>query len=242
MKITFTIDELVPRFIMADKNGRAVAKAIEKAFQYVAGATEDGLDIILDVDKMPEWRLDEMAWELNCLYDYHSDIGEKREWIRNATPYYLRHGTPKGVEQYLAPYFGEVDIQEFWKYGGDPFHFRVNLEGTLTEESMKWAAEAIYKSKNVRSILDAILIHSRMDAAVGVGSIAEVHHEIPVANDVEMENENAISLHMGVAGMGELDCVDVGDMGRQIEHTILAAASAGGVICCYNEIRLEVGS
>ena len=54
MKITFDIERLVPKYIMQDRNGRALAKAIEAGMKYVAKKAEDGLDIITDPDKMPE--------------------------------------------------------------------------------------------------------------------------------------------------------------------------------------------
>lgn len=156
MKITFTIDELVPRFIMADKNGYAVAKAIEKAFQYVAGAAEDGLDIILDVENMPEWRLDELAVDYNVPYDYEAGIEQKRKWIREAIPMYQILGTKEAVRQYIDGYFGEVEINENWEYGGEPYHFTVTVGGEWTPRTEAWARGAIERVISIRSVLDAL--------------------------------------------------------------------------------------
>ena len=77
--IDFSIMQLFPDFLLADKNGFAMAKAIEKALQIMCDTVQTGVDTVQNVDKMPEWRLDEMAWELGCLYDYNASIDAKRK-------------------------------------------------------------------------------------------------------------------------------------------------------------------
>lgn len=154
--IQFDLSNLWPKFILRDKNGYALAKAMEAGLRYFLDRCQEGLDCTIDPDKMPEWRLDEMAWELNSLYDYSADISAKREWIKDAIPLYSIWGTPKSVVDYLSGYFDEVELEEFWQYGGDPFHFRVTLSGEWTNEREAWARRAIQTAKNVRSIMDAL--------------------------------------------------------------------------------------
>lgn len=159
MYISFNIERLVPHFILNDKNGYAMAKAIERAFQLVAEKTQQGLDIILDVDKMPEWRLDELAKDYNCLYDFSADVESKRAWIKNARYMNEIIGTPEGVMQYLRGYFDDISIQEAWEYEGNPFHFRVLANGTWSESLENWIISAIEHAKNLRSVLDYTRIH-----------------------------------------------------------------------------------
>lgn len=165
----FDIAQLFPRFVLNDTNGYALARAIEAALKYFLEKCQEGLDCVLDVDKMPEWRLDEMAWELNCLYDFNAGIEAKRIWIKNAIPYYRLFGTPQAVYQFLSGYFDEVELEENWNYGADPFHFRVTVEGTWTPENESWARRAIEAAKNVRSVLDAL----RIGCKCSIGMTAE---------------------------------------------------------------------
>ncbi len=158
---TFDITKYVPQFILADKNGYAIAKAIEAAMQIVNDTVQTGADCVLNVDTMPEWRLDEVAWELNCLYDYNADIEVKRDWIKNAIPYYRIFGTPKSIKRYIGAYFEGVELDENWVYNGEPFHFRVIVEGEWTPYNEAWARKAIDKAKNVRSVLDSLDIGCR---------------------------------------------------------------------------------
>lgn len=173
-KITFDIKRLVPKYIYNDKNGYALSKAIERAFQYVADRVEEGLAILQDPDKMPEWRLDELAEDYNILYDYNADIEVKRDWVKNAIPYYRIYGTPEAIVQYLTGYFNEVELEEWFEYGGDPFYFRLTVDGTWTPENEAWATKAIERAKNVRSVLDDLRIGCRASIAmVATGEIKE---------------------------------------------------------------------
>ena len=158
---TFDITKWVPRFLLNDKNGFALAKAIEAALQMMNDIIDQGVNCLTDYETMPEWRLDELAWELNCLYDYHADVETKRQWIINAIPYYRLYGTPEAIYKYIGSYFDAIDLEEFWVYNGDPFHFRVMVDGEWTPENEAWARKAIDKAKNVRSVLDALAIGSK---------------------------------------------------------------------------------
>lgn len=167
MKISFNIERLVPRFLLNDKNGYALAKAIERAFQIVAEAAQNGLDIIQDPYKMPEWRLDELAGELGCLYDYNGSIEQKRYWIVNATYLYTVYGTPQAIYNFLEGYFQNVLVEEWWEYGGEPFHFRVTVSGgSYDADKIAWAQKAIMNVKNVRSVLDGVTIDSSSEIVV----------------------------------------------------------------------------
>ena len=150
------IRTLFPRFLLADRNGYAMAKALEAGLKMFLDVVQTGLDTLNDVDRMPEWRLDEMAWETQCLYDYDAGIEQKREWIRNAMPYYRLYGTPQGIQEYLNGFFENAKLEEAAEYGGDAFHFRVTIPGTMGGEEVEEAERACLTIKNVRSVLDDI--------------------------------------------------------------------------------------
>lgn len=159
--IQFDVTKWVPQFILNDKNGYALAKAIEAAMQMMNDIIDTGVNCIIDYETMPEWRLDELAWEINCLYDFHADIEVKRNWIINAISYYRLYGTPAAIYKYLNSYFDDVEIEENWQYGGSPYHFRVLVDGVWDFDNESWARNAIDKSKNVRSVLDSLNTGSR---------------------------------------------------------------------------------
>ena len=153
---TFEIKRFVPKFIMRDKNGYAVAKALEAGLQMMNDIIAQGVELITDVDTMPEWRLDELAWEYNILYDYTQDVNVKREWIREAINASSIYGTPEGLKQYLESAFTSVTISEWSGYSGTPYHFRVTAVGDTSKQT--WAEEEIEKAKNLRSVCDGLTI------------------------------------------------------------------------------------
>lgn len=151
------IFQIFPRFILEDTDGFAMCQALAAGLNYFLEKAQEGLDIALNVDEMPEWRLDEMAWELDCLYDYEADIEIKRGWIRDAYKNYRVHGTAEGVRQYLKTYFGESSVSEFWEFSGQPGQFNVNVTGMRTDANEAWIRKACAKAKNVRSELNNII-------------------------------------------------------------------------------------
>lgn len=166
--IEFTIHQLFPDFILADKNGYAMAKAVERALQIMCSTIQTGVDNLQDIDKMAEWRLDEMAWETNCLYDYNSNPESKRYWVKEAKQCDQRLGTIAAIIQYLKGCFSNVQIEEWWQYGGTPYHFRVWCTGDMTSEIETWARRAIARAQNVRSVLDGLTIFKENDIVLAV--------------------------------------------------------------------------
>lgn len=165
--IHFEMRQLFPRFLLEDQNGYAMAKAVTRGIELFLKAVQDGIDTVLNEEKMPEWRLDEMAWETGCMYDYTAEVEAKRKWIRNATPWYSMYGTPAGICQFLEGYFDDIDLEEWWQYGGDPYHFRVVVSGEWTRENELWARRVIEEAKNVRSVLDDLSIVETTKILVG---------------------------------------------------------------------------
>ena len=155
----FDISKWVPKFILWDKNGYALAKAIEAGLQKMNDIIRQGVDCITDYDTMPEWRLDELAWETNFLYDYSADVEIKRRLLKNVFYIYRRLGTKAAVENALQAIFPGSDLQEWFEYGGEPFYFRMEIElpdSGITPEQQARALRSILFYKNARSVLEGI--------------------------------------------------------------------------------------
>lgn len=168
--IAFDIRQIFPDFILNDKNGYAMARALEAGLRYFLEHVQDGVDCVLDVDKMPEWRLDELAWEYNILYDYTAEISIKRQWIGDAIQFYSLYGTPEGVVRYLKAAFDTVNLEEWWQYNGDPYHFRVTVTGEWTQHNDEWGKRAINEAKNARSVLDGLIFNAgESEATIHIG-------------------------------------------------------------------------
>lgn len=147
------IRELVPRFILQDRNGAAMAAAILRGLEIFCRTVQEGLDLLLDVDSMPDWRLDELAEELGCVYNRSDSPELKRESIKNAWRNSGKLGTAAAIEDYLRPRLGGARVAEWPLYGGEPYHFKITAAGinAQTEDAL---AEAVDRLKNLRSVFD----------------------------------------------------------------------------------------
>ena len=163
------IERLVPTFILRDREGYALAKAIERALEIIAEKAEAGISCILDPDEMPVWRLDELAGELGCLYDYGGTEAQKRYWIKNAQKLYSVYGTPQAIYNYLEGVFAAVKVEEWFEYGGEPFHFRVTIsDADVTETEIEWAAKAVEAVKRLGCTADGF--ESSTDGVITVSA------------------------------------------------------------------------
>lgn len=158
------IRKLVPKFILGDANGYAIAKALEAGLNYMNEVIENSVSMAYDFDNVPEWRLDEIAREYDCPYIFSADIDKKRYWIKNALPTSRRLGTPSAIKTSLVPYIGEVILNELPDH-----HFEVygrDYNSSDTSEIM----ELIGMVKNVRSVLDGMNAYSSGNIIVNAES------------------------------------------------------------------------
>ena len=185
---------LVPRFLWEDRNGHALAKALEAGLRYFLGRLQEGMSTWHDPEEMPEWRLDEMAWEYNIPYDYKASIEQKRMWVANAYKMSRVYGTPGSVAAFAEGYLGDAVLQEAWEYGGDPFHYKIDLYGNWREARQAWAVTAIEDVSNVRSVLDKIAFHQENDPEanklyVGIALYGTPMHYLGMTDNPDIEND-----------------------------------------------------
>lgn len=178
---TFDVTKFVPKFILRDKNGYAIAKAIEAGIKIMNDTAEEGMDVVNNVDAMPEWRLDELGWEYGILYDSLQSVETKRLWIKNALETYKKYGTLNALREYLAAVFDTVKIEEASEYGGQPYHFRITVSGEYSTTNRDLIYKAIAQVGNVRSVLDGVTYDS-------VSSDPVYDYEGAAASSMEITN------------------------------------------------------
>lgn len=166
--IDFKAHELFPDFMLADRSGYAMAKAIEAALQILCSTVQTGVDNLQSVERMPEWRLDEMAWEMNLLwYDYTADVSIKRAQIAGAKEYYTRLGTKTAVERAIGDVYGSGRVEEWNVFGGEPYTFRVyTADPEVALSKRQRFLELLEVVKNVRSTLESI-VYTGAEAIAG---------------------------------------------------------------------------
>lgn len=87
---------------------------------------------------------------------------DKRAYIKNAMLLKRRKGSVWAVKQALASIGVETDLEEWFNYAGDPFHYRVSVnvkDRGLDDATINLIESIASTHKNVRSQLDAIMIY-----------------------------------------------------------------------------------
>lgn len=164
----------IPAFLCEDQNGKAIKAAMEKALERLIGDVVRAWDILYNVDTMPEWRLNEMAWEWNMVwYDYTMPVEVKRAMVKRAEEISRGIGTPGLLKSMLETVFESVNILLGPEYGGTAYHFRVEVGGNRAGEMGVWAQRAVEIFKPLRSQFDGFIIQTTEADKIQVSSVLE---------------------------------------------------------------------
>lgn len=178
-------EDLFPRFLLRDRDGLAACRAVEAGLNYFLERAQAGLDTLYDVDAMPEWRLDEIAWETGCAYDDTAPIEQKRAWIAQAEQMAAIRGTAEAVRQAAAGIIEGAGVEEWFAYGGLPYHYRLVVNPG--DERYEMAAAMAQMAANLRSVMDDPVI-SGADGVTVRDSITFTEGTVyPICGDIQCE-------------------------------------------------------
>lgn len=113
------------------------------------------------IDQLNEDTLDHLAIELRSVYyDQELPIETKRSIIKNTLIWYAKGGTAAAVTELIKTIFGSGGLEEWFVYGGDPFHFRAVLPDEMGSDVLNITKfrEMIERVQNARSHLDELML------------------------------------------------------------------------------------
>ena len=164
MKDIYTISllDLLPPSLKRDPNVEALAKALDPELQDVSAAIVECI-LLARIDDLTEDVIDLLAWQLHVdLYDPGLSIGKKRSLVHSSILLHRQKGTPAAVETAARIVFGRSWIEEWFEYGGDPYHFRVHVEAReqgASEADLALLDQLVTAYKNTRSWLEVVNIY-----------------------------------------------------------------------------------
>ncbi len=167
--------KLQTKFMQQDKTTQGFCGALTPKLQDIAGIIKNCM-LLARVQKLQESVLDELAYELLVdWYDATADISIKRELIKNSDKVHMYMGTPYSVEQVVQDYFGDGYVEEWFQYGGEPFHFQViTSNSSATSELAERFTKAIEKVKRKSTVLDQVIIEMAAELPVFYGTVLHV--------------------------------------------------------------------
>ncbi|WP_166542235.1 phage tail protein [Acutalibacter sp. 1XD8-36] len=132
------------------------------------------------VENLDEWVLDYLAVELRApAYEDSFPIEVKRELIAGTLPFYAKLGTPQAINWATRTIFGGSQLQEWFEYGGEPFHFKMKVNITddiFSLEKDRQVINAINVCKNLRSHLDGIEYFIKAPTALAYAGAVLLSH------------------------------------------------------------------
>jgi phage tail P2-like protein len=145
---------------VTDDEIRALAYAIDPEMREIEAAINE-IIMLPRVDELPERLLQHLALQMRVsLYEQlDPDLATKRALVRNAISWNRKKGTPAVLKEMISLFFPDSTVEEWFEYGGQPYHFRVVLYADGVEpEVLANIKLAIDTMKNERSSLEELRI------------------------------------------------------------------------------------
>lgn len=143
--------------------------------------TVDGRLLGVRRNKVPDGLLDILAYDFKIdWWDADYSVEEKRKVIRDSWRIHRMLGTKGAVEQAISAIYPNTTVEEWFEYGGEPYHFRILLDVTsdsVNSTKHQRVIDRIEYYKNVRSVLDDIE-YAAGDTSPAYACVASLGEEI----------------------------------------------------------------
>lgn len=146
--------DLLPAFMREDDANIGLSKAVNEitkqlAKKAISNSTWD------QIDNLGGHELDLLAEELNITwYDKTVAMDVKRKIIKDSDIVHSKLGTNWAVLRVIETYFGEGKIIDWYDYGGEPYHFKIQ---TVNQSILNTKAEEFLRVLNAIKRKSAVL-------------------------------------------------------------------------------------
>lgn len=149
--------QLMPSFMKEDEAVQGLSEGVNRVTEELA----DKIKLFStwnQIDNMTDAELDMLAEELHISwYDKAATIDVKRGLIKNSDLVHSKMGTNWAVQNVIETYFGSGQIEDWFDYEGEPYHFRVITENqSITAEASEKFLSVLEKVKRKSAFLDGI--------------------------------------------------------------------------------------
>lgn len=176
---------LLPQFMRDDRNAKAFAYAVQSQIIAVSLNIEHAR-LYSRIDSLTEEVLDELAWQFNIPeYRNDYDIAVKRELLKGCMELHYKRGTLGAVEDAVQKIFGDATVEEWFDYGGEPYHFRIRTSNTSASDAMvAEIAKIVKETQSVRSHLEQVVVEIIQSMNLFVGC------KVIIMDDVSLRTAN----------------------------------------------------
>lgn len=172
----------LPEPILENEHLRQLAEVAARVMLKVYGKRWKAA-IYSKIDDLDEAVLDILAGDLKIdWYDYNANIEVKRRLVRDSWYVHRRMGSRTAVETAISDVWPYSIVEEWFEYGGDPYHFRVVLNADHSEPiHVDAAMDKIRIFKPARAALDdnEPTIRVTTNLVVNTDRFSKIYHVIP---------------------------------------------------------------
>ncbi len=185
--------DLAPKILVNDENSKYILEAISYAILKQYKENIKKFDLIHRIPTLNDKEIDELLIQFHVDYvDETLTLQQKRSLVLNSIQTHLIKGTPRAVENICNILFEYSEVKEWFEYGGEPYHFRVQtIAGDIKDlADYNKIVEAIYQYKNTRSWLDGLRFLRKEETNLYYGSYKKykIKYELG-STDVSIPNE-----------------------------------------------------
>lgn len=168
---------ILPPALSKDRSVVALAE-VDAETLAARPAEIDKARVIANIDGLDEAVLDILARDFKVdWWDANYSIEEKRQTLKDSWRVHRILGTKAAVETAIRAIYPNTTVEEWFEYGGEPYHFRLNIN--ITSDSgdtarQKRVLERLNFCKSLRSHNDGVryfLMPEKVWAAAGGGLV-----------------------------------------------------------------------
>ena len=169
--------DILPPNLLADEQINAAAQELDTELQKITAATKEAL-LLPRLDELSEEVIDLLAWQWHVdFYEPSMSIETKRQLVRESIAWHRIKGTKAAVEKMAQTVFKGGVVTEWFEYGGEPYHFRIDLltAPNITQDDTARLLAVVNASKNVRSVLDELRFRREAQNDMYYASAPTIH-------------------------------------------------------------------
>lgn len=174
-----TLDSTFPDALARDENLRALGHVT--AVQLVKlWLDNDKLGIYYRINELDEPLLDILAADFNVSwYYYNGTLEGKRAQIQALFGAHRHLGTKQAIKDAIAGLCNDVEISEWFEYGGEPYHFKLEVN-RIEDLDFSEILRRVEMAKRKSAILDTITMFATeaMPFFVGSASLVDIRYHL----------------------------------------------------------------
>ena len=181
----------LPPALQKDPSAVALAEAMADLLAQRPEEIEQ-LRIYPVIDRLDERLLDILAYDFKVdWWDADYSLEEKRRTLKDSWRVHKMLGTKAAVETAIRAIYPRTTVQEWFEYGGEPYHFRLNINvsnETIASEKQRRVLERLNYYKSLRSHNDGVTYFMQA-AARAVSCAASLESRMCVGVELSMPPE-----------------------------------------------------